>query len=414
MMKSIFKGFFIAFFGLVLIFSLSACAAEEEQVQGTQKPEATQESAAVPSTQESKSEQKAETLRLGAVFPLTGDGATYGEPMQKVIKIAVDEINAGNGVNGKKLEFIWENGKCNGNDAAAAVNKLINIDKVQVIYGGFCSSETLAAAPIAEKAGVIVFSPGSSSPVITTAGDYIFRNYPSDASQGKVLAEAAKEKGFNKVAVLAEQNDYTQGILKVFESRFKELGGSVVVQTFLPYDSDFRTPLLKLKSSGASALFIDPQTPNKADLIFKQLEEMKWKVALMANDVVAGYQDLITKYAKNIEGLLTAEFSYDKENPNFKKLAAKYKELAGSDLPYGSYATTVYDGVYVLKEAIEAVGYDASKIKTYLYAVKNRKGLAGSLTFDSNGDPVSGHILEIVKDGKVVPYAVAEKVPVKK
>ncbi len=402
MMKNLFKWLGIGLFGAMMVFALAGCAGEE---------------GSAPVKEETKApytEEKTGSLKIGGIFPLTGDGATYGEPMQKVVKIALDEINAAGGVKGQKLEIIWENGKCNGNDAAAAANKLINIDKVKVIYGGFCSSETLAVAPLAETAKVIVFSPGSSSPAITTAGDYIFRNYPSDSSQGKILAEAAKEKGWKKVGVVSEQNDYTQGILKVFESRFKELGGSVEAQTYLPDDSDFRTSLLKLKTGKADALFINPQTPNKADLIFKQLEEMKWKVALIGNDVVAGYQDLVKKYAKTIEGMLTAEFSYDKENPDFKKLAAKYKELAGAELPYGAYATTSYDAVYILKEALENVGNDADKIKTYLYGIKERKGLAGSLTFDSNGDPKAGHRLEMVKDGKVAPYSEAAKVPSKK
>ncbi|MFO0780480.1 MAG: ABC transporter substrate-binding protein [Candidatus Gracilibacteria bacterium] len=399
MVTPISKRLGIAALGFVMAASLSACADIDDEGSSS-----TQQQTSTTQTQAVTGKTEGETMKIGGILPLSGDGAAYGEPLQKVAQIALDEVNAKGGVQGKKLEIIWEDGKCNGNDAAIAANKLINIDKVKVIYGGFCSSETLAVAPIAEAAKVVVLSPGSSSPDITNAGQYIFRNYPSDATQGKVLAEGAKEKGFKKVGVLSEQNDYTLGIQRVFDAKFKELGGEVVTSTYLPDDTDFRTSLLKLKSEGVDALLVDPQTPAKADLIFKQLEEMKWDVKLMGNDVVAGYQDLISKYAKLVEGMVVAEFTYDKENPEFKKLAAKFKEVAGKELPYGTYASTCYDAVYILQEALEKSGNDAEAIKTYLAGIKDRKGLGGSLTFDENGDPKAGHSLEMVKDGKVAAY----------
>ena len=119
---------------------------------------------------------------------------------------------------------------------------------------------------------------------------------------------------------------------------------------------------------------------------------------------MAGYQDLVSKYSTVLEGALTAEFSFDRSNPNFKALGEKYKKLTGADMPYGAYASTCYDAVYIIKEAIEKVGYDADKIKDYLYAIKDRKGLAGTLNFDANGDPKAGHALEVMKGGKVLPY----------
>ena len=382
--------------GLILAASLAGC--------GEQPTNTDNSSTSTQATTMTESSQASNTIVVGGVLPLTGDGAAYGEPMQKVANIALDEINANGGVNGKKLQINWEDGKCDGADATTAINKLIDVDKVQIVDGGFCSSETLAMAPIAERSHVVVLSPGSSSPDITNAGDYIFRNYPSDATQGKVLAGEAIKRGYKKIAVIVEQNDYTLGIKKAFDQNYSQ-SGTLDVQTYLPDDTDFRTALLKLKSGKPDALFIIPQTPAKADLIFKQFEDMKWKVPLIADDVVAGYPDLITKYAKTVEGMLVAEFSYDKSNPDFAKLQATFKAQTGKDMPYGGYAATVYDSIYIIKEAIAKVGNNADAIKAYLYAIKDRKGLAGSLTFDENGDPISGHSLEIVKAGKVVAYS---------
>lgn len=405
MVKTLLKSLGFAAIGLLLAVSLGACAdIQDEVTPSTQERVKTQEQS--PATQTRTIPEKAEgdTMEVGAILPLSGNDAAYGETMRKVAQIALDNINANGGVNGKKLMFIWEDGKCNGNDASTAANKLININNVKIIYGGFCNSETLALAPIAEDAHVVVLSPASSSPDITNAGDYIFRNYPSDAAHGKVLAESAKDSGFMKVGILAERDDYTLGIQKAFEEKFVELGGGVVVEEYLPDTTDFSTSLLKLKSESVDALLVDTKTPAKADLIFKQLEAMKWDVKLMGNDVVAGYQDLISKYSKLVEGMIVAEFIHDRLNPDFKKLADKFKELYGKELPYGTYASTSYDAVYILKEALSSAGNDADGVKDYLSGIKDHKGLGGALTFDENGDPTTGPFLEIVRDGKVTAY----------
>ena len=102
--------------------------------------------------------------KIGFIGPLTGDAAVYGELLRNVIQLAVNEINAAGGIGGRQIEMIYEDGKCNGKDGANAMQKLVNVDQVKIVIGGFCSSESLAAAPIAMNNKVLLFSPGSSSP----------------------------------------------------------------------------------------------------------------------------------------------------------------------------------------------------------------------------------------------------------
>ena len=342
-----------------------------------------------------------ETITIGALAPLSGDAAVYGVPFQRVAKIALDEINAAGGVDGKKLEIIWEDGGCNPNTANTATKKLLEIDKVHVIYGGFCSSETLAAAPLTEAAKAILFSPGSSSPDITVAGDFVFRNYPSDSTQGKVLADYAESKEWKKVGIFSEEKDYPKGIKETFE---KEFSGETLTETFTEDSSDFRTQILKLKGAEVEAYFINPQTPAKADLLLKQLQEQGITGPFLLNDVATGFQENITKYATFIEGAVGAEASYDRSHPGVTALQTKYKELYKEDVPYMTYMTTVYDAVYIIEEALEKVNGDSTNtegMRDFFYGIKGRKGLAGSLTIDQNGDPLSGHLLRIVKNGVV-------------
>lgn len=345
-----------------------------------------------------------ETYRVGALIPLSGDGASYGIPLQHVAQHAIETINNTGGIKGKKLEFIFEDGGCNPDTANRGIQKLVTVNKVKVVYGGFCSSETLAAAPIVEQNKVVLLSPGSSNPDITTAGDYVFRNYPSDSSQGKVLAEYAVKQGYKKVGVIAEQQPYTLGIQKVFEKEFKASGGEVFMETYLSDASDFRTQILKLKGEKVDAYLIDPQTPVKAALLFKQMEEASVKGPFILIDVILGDTKLITQYKDLLEGAVGGEATYDRQHPDMLALQKWYKEQYKEDLPYLTYMATSYDAVYIIKEAIESAGYDADGVKKYLYGIKDRKGLAGSLTIDENGDPISGHILRVVKAGAVEDY----------
>lgn len=392
MNKKLYRTLGIGLLGSTLLLGLAACNESGSYIENQPKNGA-------------ETGEETGPLKVGSLLPLTGDGASYGIPMQRVLQYTVAKVNEQGGIKGRTLELIYEDSKCDGKSGATAAQKLINVDKVKIILGGFCSSETLGAAPIAEAAGVVLFSGGSSSPDITTAGDYIFRNYPSDASQGKVMGNIAVSMKLKKIGMLTEENDYTIGIDKVFTETVKAGGVEVVNETFLPTDTDFRTQITKLKGAGIDAVFINPQTPPKADLLMKQLQEQGVAgIKLFANDVVMGYTEGMTRYATLVEGMVGAETSYEATHPDFVAMAAEYTEKYSEELPYPNYAATVYDSVMILKEGVEAVGHDADAFKTYLYGISGRKGLAGSLTMNSSGEPEGGHQPKMIKGGAKVPY----------
>lgn len=347
-----------------------------------------------------------ETIKVGAVLPLTGDAASYGIPMQKVAQIAIDEVNAAGGINGKNLEFIWEDGKCDGKAAATAAQKLINVDGVEIIYGGFCSGETLGLAPLAEAAGVVALSCASSSPDVTGAGDYIFRNYPSDSAQGRIMGNLIADQEVTKLAILTEEQDYTIGIESVLASTAEERDVKVVKESFLSTDSDFKTQLAKLKNSGADGLFINPQTGPKGDLILKQLQEQNWDVKLFGNDVMMSSSDVLANYLELVEGMMGAETGYNTENEGFKHFTSTYMEQEGvEEVPYLTYTSTCYDAVEIIAEGVAEVGNEADAFKAWLYKIKDREGAAGSLTLDQNGEPGAGHRAKVINaEGKSELY----------
>ncbi|MES2225458.1 MAG: ABC transporter substrate-binding protein [Patescibacteria group bacterium] len=347
-----------------------------------------------------------DTYKVGIILPLTGDAASYGEPAKNFMQLATDEINATGGIDGKQMELVVEDGKCDGTSAANAASKLVNIDKVQVIIGGFCSSESLSAVPVAERAKVAVISSGSSSPKLTAISDYFVRNYPSDATQGAVLANIAyTDKGWRKVAFIQEQTDYAVGIYNAFSETFTKLGGTVTNESFPTATTDFRSIITKVQGEKPDAVFLDTQTPASASRVLPQMAQLDWKLPLLLTDVTIGDPATITANAKQLEGALGAEFGTQKDNPKFTAMVSAYKTKYGADAPYLSYAQTEYDSVYLVRDAIAAVGYDGTKIAKWLHtSVKDWQGASGAVTIGANGDPVSGHSPETVTGGKMVPY----------
>ncbi len=355
-----------------------------------------------------------EPIKIGLMVPLTGDGAVYGEPARNISQLAVEEINSSGGIGGRNIELVIEDSKCNGKDATNAAQKLINVDQVQVIIGGFCSSESLATVPFATEKKVALFSPGSSSPDLTGISPYFFRNYPSDASQGKILAEFAfNQKGWKTIAFMQEQTDYALGIYKIFASTFEGLGGKIIKEEAPSNTTDFRSQLAKLKAVKADALFVDTQTPAVAERIFKQVQDLKWTIPLIANDVVAGDPKIVETYKALLEGMLTAEFGIDPTNQKFVSMIAAYKAKYGTEPPFQGYAQTEYDAVYMLRDGIIAVGYSGEKIAQWSRTVKNWEGASGKITIEQSGDRASGHVLKVVKEGKVEVLLETPKTEVK-
>lgn len=352
-----------------------------------------------------KTEKKSEvpgkngTYKIGAVFPLTGDGAAYGEPARDITRLAIDEINKEGGVNGMKLEVIYEDGKCNGKDASSALQKLISIDKVQAVFAGACSSEALAMVPIGTQNKVVLFSPAASSPDLTGASKFFFRDYPSDASQGKVLAAEALKRGWKKIAFMQEKKDYPLGIYKAFSAEFEKGGGVLIKEEFASDSTDFRSQLKKLQVQNPDALFIDSQTSATGGRVLKQLKESKWKPQLFLSDAFGGDVELMKANAPFLEGALAAEFGIDENNQKFQHLLTIYKDAYKKDVPYKSYAQTEYDAPYILRDGIKAVGYNGEKLAEWSRTITDWEGASGKVTIEPSGDRAGGHIVKIVHSG---------------
>ena len=168
-----------------------------------------------------QSKKELEEIKIGAIMPLTGELATYGEPVKKGMELALEEINAKGGINGKPLKIIFEDDLGGPKTAVTVFNKLIDNEKVPIILGPLTSSASMATAPIAERRKVVQLSTMAGTIDLKYAGDYVFRVFASNEYQSKSIANKAIDV-FNakRAAILYINNAYGQGSKEVIKKRY--------------------------------------------------------------------------------------------------------------------------------------------------------------------------------------------------
>ncbi len=316
-----------------------------------------------------------ESITVGVVAPLSGDNASYGDILEQGFDLVFTPDT--------QIKLQYEDSKFDPTTAVSAINKLISIDKVEIVLGEVASGVTMAIAPIAEKNKVILFSSISSTDNLRTAGDYIFRNIPRNDVQGKTVAQfIANELRIKAVALFGLNDEYGTNISKSFKETFVQLGGEIKFEgSHKKGDQDFKTALSKIKSSGAQALFI-PGDKNEPAGILKQAKELNLNIPIIGGD--GSCNDDVIKIAGNsAEGFYCSNVLVDKTTEYFqnyhKLFVEKYHKEPGA---YDAYA---YEAGKIILEAIQHSGNDADKVKEYLYT-HTFQSMTGDLKFDKDGE----------------------------
>lgn len=343
-------------------------------------------------------------IKIGCLFPLTGSGSLWGQNGKKGVELAVEEINGAGGILGKKVRVIYEDSQTEPKTAVSAFQKLVDIEGVKVSIVDMISSNVLAVAPIANEKKVVIISPGASSPEITTAGDYVFRNWPSDALQGEEAASIAHERlGWKQVAIFYINNEYGKGLRNVFLKKFTSLGGQIMIEeAFEQGASDFKTSISKFRRTKLDGVYLVGY-PKEVPIIVKQARELKLDVNFLGTET---FEDpgMLEQAGGAAEGVLyLLPKSPAPESGMARHFREAFKAKFGEDP--GVPADVAYDALLILKWAIEKVGYDPEKVKNQLYLLKNWEGASGITTFDSNGDAIKPFDLKTIKSGQFTLYA---------
>lgn len=348
-------------------------------------------------------EKSADTIKIGTIGPLSGAVAVYGVDCKNGIELAVEEINAAGGINGKMISLISEDDEGNPEKSVNAYKKIVTKDKAKFIVGSLTSGCTMAISSLAQAQKVLMVAPAATATAITDAGDYVFRACFIDPFQGTVGAKFVSETlGSKNAAVLYDiGNDYSVGLTDNFVKTFEEKGGRIVAkESYSTGDKDFNAQLTKIKNANPDVVYL-PDYYGTVALIAKQLRAQGINTPIVGAD---GWDGLTENAGDEVlNGFYSNHYAADSTEGAVKKFVDGYKAKYEGKTPT-AFAALGYDAVYMLKEAIVKAGStDPKEVKTAL-ASTDSDYVTGHITFDEKRNPVkSAVMLEIVKrDGKLL------------
>jgi len=347
-----------------------------------------------------------ETIKLGIVAPMSGPNARYGAFSMRGAELAVKDINAAGGLDGRKIELFNADSQGTPVEGVSATRRLIDEDEVDYIIGDVSSSVTLAMQPVAEDAGVLLLNAASSNPKITYGagvGGYkwTFRNYPTDENRAFVVAKyAAEQRGFSKFAVLSVDSDYGRSAIEFTKKYLPEFKGEILSEDYYKEgEVDFRSVLAKIRDNGAQAIImygLADTTP----IVARQMVEigLAGKVTLIGNGEF-NTEKTIKSAPTALEGAVEAAawlpaFDSPESKAFVEKFTTEYQDAPNN------HAYVHWDTVNLLAKAIhEAGSADREKVRDALSKIKY-KSPVGDVTFDDHNQARLPMILLQIENGK--------------
>jgi ABC-type branched-subunit amino acid transport system substrate-binding protein len=345
-------------------------------------------------------------IKIGGIFSMTGGLAAMGKLISQGAILAVEEINAAGGVLGRNLTLLLEDDATTSAGGFAAFKKLVEVDGVQVVIGPMISGGVMAVGNYSAEMKVPLVSPSATSPLITVQPwtRWALRTCPSDAFQGRLLADIIIAEGYNRTAIIVQDTPYGIGIGTVVTEALTAANVTIVANIrYDPRKIDFLAELGTIKAARPDVI-VQVGYHTDSAIVYRQAGELglytiPWLVAEGVHGLRAEiYPAAAAFMAKaNLRG---ATLAPDPELPAFVAFKAAYEARWGESP--GVYADTAYDAVRLIALAIERAGvYDGAAIQAALYELGvDYSGASGTITWDKNGDRVSATygVWELVYD----------------
>jgi branched-chain amino acid transport system substrate-binding protein len=338
------------------------------------------------------------TIRIGAILPLTGDGAQYGNNDREGILLAVNQANAVGGINGRKIEVLLEDCQTDAKLAISAFNKL-RTEGVQVVIDDAISTISLAIVPLLEPNKTVLLSTGASNPSLSGASRFFFRIWNSDAYEGVVTAEYIKKsKSPARLAIFYINSDYGKGLDLVIS---KQLTGSQVqivqTETFDKEARDFRSQVAKIKDASPTLIYsvgYAAQTGPAA----RQLREAGVEAPIVGT-VAMEDPEFIKLAGPAAEGVV---YPFPSPPPGavVEQFKSAFRKAYGKDP--GLLHDCGYDAANLVIKAMREGGTSGNEIRAKLAAVKDFQGASGIISFDANGDVSKPMQMKVIQGGKFI------------
>ncbi len=343
------------------------------------------------------------TIKVGVLENLTGGMASIDAPALNGIKLKAKEINEAGGLLGRQVEIIAIDTKTDQAEAAAAAKRLVEQGVVAIIgYGD--TTFVLAAAPIAQEAGIPFITQGATHPRLPEfVGDMMFLTPFGDNIQAAVMAEyAVKELGYKTVAIWVDYAmDFSVAVCSYFMEAWKHYTGDpnsvVLVDRFKTDDTDFSAQIARLKALDPppDAIFLGA-TPGNVGLMVKQIREAGITIPILGQDGFDTPQ-LVEVAGEAAEGVLfVTHVSLESDDPMVRKFVEAYTEEYGHP-PENAFAALGYDAMTLLADAIQRAGStDPQAIKKALEETRNLRVVTGTITYEA-GSHVPSKSVAIIK-----------------
>ncbi len=341
-----------------------------------------------------------ETIKVAAIFSITGKAALDNAMALNGIRFAVEELNQQGGVLGKQLELLEFDNKSTALGSRIAAKKAVKAGVVTV-FGANWSSHSLAMAPIFQAAGIPMISPYSTNPQVTLVGDYIFRICYIDPFQGRIMASfAIQDLNARSAGVLVNANStFSEGLADYFIRSYRQLGGKILfVANYLDKTADFRPLLDQIKQYQPDVIFL-PGHSKDSGLIIKQARTNSIETTFIGAD---GWNDSMYKIMGSVvEGsYYSNHWHHEISGQNNRLFVEKYRS---QNREFDAGNALSEDCVFLFADAVRRAGsLNRAEIRDAIATTQNFPGITGNISFDKNGDPIkSAVILKFEKGASV-------------
>ena len=354
------------------------------------------------------------TIKVGAIFAVTGPASFLGGPEARSAEMVVEKINKAGGINGDTIELIVKDSAGSSEKAVSFAKQLIEEDKVVAIIGPSTSGESMAVKKVAEDGQTTLISCAAAEVIVDPVARYVFKTPQKDSFAAQKIFEEMQRLKISTIAIVSGNDGFGKAGKEQLEKMAPTFGIKVAAsETYDSKATDLSALVAKLKADPSIQAVINWSVVPAQAIIAKNMRQAGWQVSLFQSH---GFGNI--EYAKAAgaaaEGIifpcgrLLVVDALPDSHPQKALLSqykseyeAKYKEDASA---FGGYA---FDAMNMVAAALKQAGNDRVKVRDAVEGLKNFPGVGGIFTFtpqDHNGLAIDSFAMLTVKDGKFIPY----------
>ena len=344
-------------------------------------------------------------IKIGFFAPESGFAAADGASAYDSAQLAVKDLNAAGGVNGRKLQLVNYDDASDPKQAVTIATRLVTQDKVTAVVSGSYSDQTLAVAPIFQRDSIPMLAAYAINPGIPATGDYIYQQDFNGIVEGRAGAVALiNNLGAKKVAIVAIKNDFGSSLVQGFTEAAKALGATIVATDYNQFgEKDFTPILSRDKSKGATGFYM-AQYYTEGQQFITDWNTLGFKYPVVGTEGIDSTTQFFQPVGVKANGLVfTTPFNRDSTEAVVKSYITSFTAAYGH-APDMVGATT-YDSFLVLAQAMKTKGTSPSQIKDGIAATTNFVGTTGTIQKYIKGQVVKAVDLQIIKNGQPHQYA---------